>query len=222
MNTGKRGITLKKPIRILICLACCALLSLAWVFAVNSKSLSEKQLVLMNTAAALINDGIYIRAVPLLEEAAGYDAKHTIDAENELKKVYLRLIETRGFPRRYIALLEKQMNRRDAPSGVFIEAAEYYISISKTQEALTVLRNGIEKTPDVALVTLYENSRYVFETSRTSYESVTAIYGQTAQVRHEGKWGIANSDGTVLIPCRYEMISTFYGDRAIVNNGGLI
>jgi len=47
------------------------------------------------------------------------------------------------------------MIRRDAEPDVFIEAANYYLSNSKIQEALAVLRNGIEKIGAVELVTLY-------------------------------------------------------------------
>jgi len=189
---------------------------------VKSKSTTEKQLFLINQATAMLNDGIYIRAVPLLEEAAGYESKHTRAAENELKRAYLALINNRGYPRRYTALLDKQMNRRNAGHGIFIEAANYYLSNSKTKEALAVLRKGIEKTGDADLVTLYENSRYAYEINRAAYENVTAIYGQSIQVQLDGMWGIANADGTIMIPCEYLKISTFYKDRAIVSNSGNI
>ena len=170
----------------------------------------------------MINDGIYIRAVPLLEEAAGYDAVHTIKAENELKKAYLALIGNRGFSRKYTSLLEKQMDRQDADPAIFIEAANYYLSVSKTQEALRVLRDGIEKTGDTGVVTLYESSRYAFEISRPSYDFIAAIYKDSAQVQLEGKWGVAGTDGTLFIPCEYDKISTFNRDRAIVDKNGLV
>ena len=213
---------MKKTVRILIGAGCCLLLTIAWIIAMNSKSTIEKQLSLISHATAMLNDGIYIRAVPLLEEAAGYETKYTTAAENELKRAYRALINNRGYPRRYITLLEKQMNRRDAGHGIFIEAANYYLSNSKTKEALAVLRKGIEKTGNAELVTLYENSRYTFEINRASYENVTAIFEQTIQAQLEGKWGIVNADGTVMIPCEYSKISTFYKDRAIVSNGGSI
>jgi len=211
---------MKKTIRISIGAACCLLLVISWVIAVNSKSTAEKQLILINQAAALTSDGIYIRAVPLLEEAAGYEGVHTITAENELKRVYLALIDNRGYPRKYITLLEKQMSRRDTTPEIFIEAANYFLRNSKIQEALAVLRYGIEKTGDVNLLTLYENSRYAYEMHRTSYENVTGIFGQTAQVQLDGKWGIAYSDGSIIIPCEYDKISTFDRDRTVVRKAG--
>ena len=205
-----------KITRICIGAGCCLLLIISWTIAVNSKSTAEKQLALINQASVLMNDNIYIRAVPLLEEAAGYDAVHTLYAENELKRAYLALMDNRGFPRRYTALLEKQMNRKDADPTVFFEAANYYLGISKVKEALEILRSGIEKTSNNDLITVYENSRYAYEIHRPVYESVTAIYNSVIQVLLDGKWGIANYDGTLIIPCDYDKISTFSRDRAIV------
>ena len=50
----------------------------------------------MAQAAAYVEDEIYIRAVPLLEEAAAYEDAHTLEAEEALKNVYLHLIEKSG------------------------------------------------------------------------------------------------------------------------------
>jgi len=208
--------SLKRCSRILIGAGCLVLLLISWIVAVNSKSAAEKQLELMQQAAVLMKDGIYIRAVPLLEEAAGYNAAHTAAAEEELKKAYLALIDVRGFSRKYTGLLEHQMNRKDANPNVFAEAANYYLSISRVSDALGVLKDGIAKTGSEELLTLYESSRYEYEMSRTSYDYVAAIHGSTVQVQVEGLWGIARSDGILLIPCEYERISTFSSDRAVV------
>ena len=213
---------MKRTVFILSCIGFCALLITAWIVAVNAKTTAEKQLILINQATILMDKGIYIRAVPLLEEAAEYDATHTFYAEAELKRAYSELIKTGGFSRRYTTLLEKQMNRRNAESIIFFEAAEFYLETSKTQEALAVLRHGIEKTGDIDLITLYENSRYSFEIHRTAFEDVTALYGQTIQVKLDEKWGIANADGSILIPCEYDKIGNFSRERAIVNKAGNI
>ena len=87
----------------LISSGCVVLIIISWIVTISSKSTAEKQLSLITEAMLLMSDGIYIRAVPLLEEAAGYDAVHTETAENELKKAYVALIENRGFSRRYIS-----------------------------------------------------------------------------------------------------------------------
>jgi tetratricopeptide (TPR) repeat protein len=213
---------MKKATRIIIGVGCSVLLVTSWLITINSKSQAEKQLLLIAQATTMMEDGIYIRAMPLLEEAAGYDAAHTLTAENQLKRVYLALIDNRGLSRKYTGLLEKQMNRKETNPGFFIEAANYYLSISRIQEALTVLKDGINKTADNELIALYENSRYAYQADRAAYESVTAIYNAMLQVQLDGKWGIASINGTLPIPCEYDKISTFDRGRAIVKKDGII
>ena len=195
---------------------CIVLMFVSWLITANAKSTVEKQTELTEQAAALMSEGIYVRAVPLLEEAAGYNTKFTAEVEEKLKKAYLALIETRGYRRKYINLLETQMNRSDAAPMIFEEAAEFYLSTSKTADALTVLRIGIGKTGDEKLISIYEQNRYVYETNRTAYDNVTAIFNSAIQVQRDGLWGLASYDGMLLIPCEYEKISTFSSDITIV------
>ena len=213
---------MKRISRIMTAVVCFSLVLISWLVTANSKSAAQRQLDLINRAATLVQSGIFIGAMPLLEEAAGIDAALTISAEEALKKVYLELIDNRQFARRYINLLEKQMYRKDADPGVFAEAALYYLSNSKIQEALPILRTGIERTMSPELVRIYEDNRYAFEMSRTSYEHVAAISGTTVQVQSNGLWGIATADGILAIPCEYEKISTFSSGRAIVIKDGEI
>ena len=202
--------------RILIGASCVALLLISWIVAANTKSAEQKQIELMDRAAALMADRIFVRAVPLLEEAVGYNTKFTAQAEEELKSAYLALIATGGYRRKYTALLESQMSRDDARPNVFVEAANYYFGIPRIAEALEVLRDGIEKTGSQTLITLYEHNRYKYEINRKTYDYASAIFESKSQVMSEGYWGIAGSDGILLIPCQYDKISTFSMDRAIV------
>jgi len=213
---------LKRATRMLIGFGCMALLLISWVVAITADSDYERQDMLIRQALSLTNDGIYIRAVPLLEEAVGFNTTRTIEAETELKRVYLALIEQPGFRRRYTELLSRQMNRADATAEIFAEAAEYFLSISRLNEALNILIEGISRTGSQHLIDMYEAHRYAFTINRTGFEDVTAIFGSTIQVKMDGYWGLASADGTLLIPAEYEKISTFSVDRAIVMRDGVI
>ena len=208
--------------RILFCAFIFALLLVSWFFAINAKTAYQTQLELMTAAAALTADGIYTRAAPMLEEAAGYKTKNTPAAETELKKVYLALKNKKGYRHKYTDLLEKQMGRKDAGPEIFAEAALYYLDAANIPAALDALKAGIRKTGSGELTQLYEANRYRYEKGRDIYETASAINGTTARVCIEGAWGIASSDGTIIIPCQYERISTFSADRAIVALDGEI
>jgi hypothetical protein len=198
------------------------LVFISWFIAINSQSNVEKQIELMAQASSLINDGIYIHAVTLLEEAVMYNTELTLTAEASLKKVYIELFGSRGFRQKYVSLLEAQMGRRDAQSDIFEEAANYYLSISRLEQALDILVDGIERTECDRLFAIYEENRYAFEVGRSIYDYAAAIHGGASQVSLYGRWGIARADGILIIPCEYDKVSTYNRDRVIVKSGAEI
>jgi len=206
----------------MIILVCVVLLAVSWLVAITAKSDVDKQADFVSQAEELIRDGVIIRAYPLLEEAILYDTDDSLRIENMLKKIYLELIEQTGFRRKYVELLEKQMSREDAHSDVFMEAAEYHLSIRRHADAFEVLRDGIEKTGSKQLIDLYEQERYVYRINRTNYDLVMTGYNSYFQIQTDGLWGLARSDGSVIIPCQFDKISTFSMGMAVAKNGNEI
>ena len=208
--------------RILLSAAMAAVLLLSWFVVASMRPEDDRQLELIAQADAYIADEIYIRAIPLLQEAAGFNTQHTPAAETRLKMVYLAMIERRGYARSYIELLEHQMGRKDAPPEVFFEAAYYYLDRSNLRDALDVLKRGAARTGDPGLIELYEQHRYAYTLSYNAYENVTAMNGGMISVQNAGLWGIADPRGQLMIPCEYEKISTYSADRAIVQKNGVV
>lgn len=206
--------------RILVVLGCLAVVLIAWFAVITTQSAGARQAELLDEALDLMSKEIYVRAEPMLEEAAGINASKTIESEDALKKVYLHMITEQGYPRKYTTLLDKQMARKDASPDVFKEAAEYYFSTSKINSAITVLREGVRKTQDEELRALYEEKRYAFYTGRALYEDVTGLYKGKIQVANGGLWGMADSRGELLIPCEYKKVSTYGGSGVVVKGEG--
>ena len=187
--------------KILIVLFCVVLLAAGWAAAIFSKTDTDRQRELISAAQAYLEDEIYIKAAPLLEEAAGYQAGLTLEAEELLKQAYIPLLEQRGYPRKYTNLLEQQMGRQDAAPEVFLEAAKYYLGRLKEQEAFAALRHGIEKTGSQELTDFYEANRYVYRVGRGAYQEAADFLNGYIQVRQEGLWGLAQPDGSLVLPC---------------------
>ena len=213
---------MKRTTRILVAIGCITLLIISWVTVITAKTDAEKQRVLIDQAAAYIEDEIYILSLPILEEAAGYRDKFTLEAEEMLKDVYLHLMDQSGIRSKYTGLLDKQMAREDATPEMFAEAAQYYLAASKEQEAFAALRSGIEKTGSEMLLELYESSRYQFATMRSKYQDVTATCNGAIQVMDNGCWGLAAADGELIIPCEYDAVSTYENGRVIVRKDQII
>ena len=210
---------MKRVQRMMIGVGCIALLLISWAIAVTAKSDAEKQAELIEQAAAYTEDDIYILAVPLLEEAVGYKTDRTLEAENALKNVYVHLLNQRGYTRKYTELLEKQMSREDAIPEYFEEAAQFYLDRSKMSNAITVLRDGAEKTGDEHLNELYEENRYAYSMGINYYHDVTTTVNGAIQVQVDDLWGLASATGSTIIPCEYDKISTYSNGRAIAQIG---
>lgn len=213
---------MKRTRRILLGIGCAALLIISWAAAITVKSDADRQRELIDQAAAYTTDEIYILAVPLLEAAVSYQDTYTLEAETALKQVYLCLAGQDNYERRYRNLLDQQMARKGASPEIFREAAAYYLEQGKTAKALAALRDGIGKTGDESLIRCYEDNRYEYRTSRDFYEETGGIHQGTAAVKKDGHWGLANAGGSLVIPCLYDRISTFDGDRAIVEQDGVL
>ena len=213
---------MKRSKIILLGTVCILVLVLSWLTAITAQTDAERQEELLQQAEAYIKDEIYIRAVPLLEEAAGYYDKHTLEAEEMLKKVYLQLIDQSGYAQKYASLLEKQMARENAPVECFQEAAEYYFGHSRTAEAFAALRNGISKTGSAELESYYESIRYQFKMQNGVFQDVATACNGAVQVKANGYWGLANTAGELVIPCEYDKVSTYSDGEAIVKKNGII
>ena len=197
---------MKRMKRLLLGIGCALLLAVSWLAALTAESDAQRQAKLIEQAAAYTQDEIYVRAIPLLEEAAGYDDKYTLEAEEALKDAYLNMMDQSGYARKYTNLLEKQMARKDAAPEIYAEAAEHYLEVGKESEAFAALRSGIEKTGSAELTELYEDTRYAFKLNRAAYQDATAICNGAIQVKLDGFWGLANSAGELVVPCEFDAI----------------
>ena len=56
--------------------------------------------------------------------------------------------------------------------------------------------------------------------NRNTYQDVTAICNGGIQVKNDGLWGLATGDGSLVIPCEYDLISTYSG-VAITKKGNI-
>lgn len=208
--------------KILIVVCCILLLAVGWLAAIFSKTDADRQKELMAAAQAYLDDEIYVKAVPLLEEAAGYDAKYTLQAEEKLKEAYVPLLDQSGYSRKYTNLLARQMERKDAGPEVYLEAAKYYLERSKNEKAFDALKAGIKKTGSQELIDCYEANRYAYHVGRGAYQEVTDFLNGRIQVKQDGYWGLALPSGNLDLPCEYDFLSTYYGGEVIAQKDGVL
>ena len=222
MRETKGEKILKRSSRLFLVLGLVAVFAISWIVVLTAQSADEKQAELIEQAVSYFNDEIYVLAVPILEEAIGYNAARTIEAENMLKTAYLNMMGQPGVNSLYLDLLDKQMNRANAEPAIFIEAAMFNMSRNRFSDAFAILKDGIARTQSEELKTLYENSRYEYRMGYSNFDEVTQATGGAIGVRRGDFWGIASSSGSLFIPCDYDKVSTYSSGRAVVKKGGVI
>jgi hypothetical protein len=208
--------------KLLIFLMCILLLSVAWIATLNKETDEEKQAKLVIKAENYLEDKIYIRAEPLLDEALTFQTDKNAEIEDMLKNLYISMINKEGYPKKYEALLNTLMSRENASAGIFLEAANYYLNNDELESALVVLKQGAKVTNDEAIIRLYESQRYAYKTGRSTYENVSDSYGGYRTVTRDGLFGVASDSGGLVIPCVYDKVSTIAGGYAIVKSGSTI
>jgi len=191
--------------RIVLSIGCIFLLFLAWVVVLNMKSPLQEQTEFIAAADTEIAKGTYANAEPYLAQAVAYNTNQTFGVLEKLKDVYLKLGDTQN----YVNTLETETSRTDCTASVYQELAQYYIDQNKLSDALPLLKTGIGRTNDQGLIDFYEAHRYAFDTAGNTYDDVTAFFNGGIQVEKAGLWGIANSKGSLIIPCNYPQISTY-------------
>ncbi len=204
--------------KILISAGLIAVVAFSWLVVLTSKSDIQKQVELITRAQMYIDDMVYVQAKPLLEEAAGYSTKNTIQAKELLKNVYSQLQDNKN----YTLLLQDLVALEDAKPEIFTEAANYYLETNKFGDAMKVLSSGVKKTNDAGLISFYESTRYEYHTSYARFDNILQISNETAAVQRENKWGIASINGKMVIPCEYDSISNMDNSCAIVKKDGII
>lgn len=212
--------------QILICGAFVILALLAWVVSINRKTDAERQLESLEIAKLYLEDEVYIRAIPHLETASSYDDVYTAEAESLLKKSYLQLSSDYSYESKYRRLLEKQLEREDCPAEIFLEAANYYLAKNHYDYTFETLHSGIDRTADAALTEMYEGLRYQYDLDSRLYGDVTLTNYGAIQVQDEatGLWGVANMNGSLVIPCEYDKVSSYSpeSDQFIVLKNGVV
>ena len=208
--------------RFLLVAGCILLFGISWLITFTKETDTEKQRKLIDEAENYLADKIYVYSVPLLEEAAQYEGEYTDYAEKRLKGIYTDDLTNSDYREKYEKLLIKQMSRENAPDDVFLEAAEFYFNIGESGDAFSVLRNGIAVTKSEDIVKQYESVRYRFIMGGNIFEYASETYGGVVRIKRNGKWGAASKSGSVVIPCEYDNISTWSGDRFIVEKDGEI
>src|SRR5574344_1723822 len=144
--------------KLLLVLLVVVLLGAGWFAAMRAATgadIREKQNTLTVQADSFMDKELYVRAIPLYEEALGYHSDLNSSIETKLLKAYL----LHGDVSEYSSLVKSRIEAGTATEDEYIKLADNEIASSSLQDALDMIREGIKKTGSEKLKEYYESKR---------------------------------------------------------------
>lgn len=196
---------------------------IAWksVLSFGSDKLLEQSKI-VQSADDFMKDNLYIRAIPLYEQAYNMNIDATnIDIENKLLEAY-KLNDDFD---KYYSLLEDKIYEKVATENEIIIVADNYINNNKIKTAIDYIKKGLEYYPNSELLNkYYENNRYFFNQQYTYYEELGSIPDNSNYILYKNTtndtdcWGYIDINGKVVISSQYDKASNFYDEYALVQS----
>lgn len=209
--------------KIIIILVLVLFIIVGWLLAFKSvthMSEMKKQNELIESADRYMKKELYIRAIPLYEEAAGL--KTTDKMASEIEKRLLTAYFSHGDMEKYAKIVEKKVDENTATEDEYLNVFDYYMNSFKTKEAFSVIKKGIDKTNSNELIKKYEQYRYLYDLHSTKYIYIEPTVNNTIMPVYDGeKWGYISSGGGTVISPRFDSVTPFSEDgiAAVSENG---
>lgn len=163
----------------------------------------------MNTAYALEQKEIYIRAIDSYNEALTYKPKD-LDAMYGIATDYKQLEESDEYESQMHAILQTF----GPNEKILKELYQYYMDLEEISEAAELVYDLKKKFPEDELVnTLYEERKGDYTDIFRTYEGISNyILGKYAIYQFGEKKGLIDEEGEVLIDAKYDEIGYPSGD----------
>ena len=207
--------------RLLLVVGLIVILLVGWMLtmqAMTGVELKEKQNQLTAEADIYAEKELYIRAIPLYEEALSYKTDLNTEIEEKLLKVY----RDYGDSASYLSLVAKRIEDGSATEEEYITAADYYIASRKLEDAMDVIKKGIAALDAQSLVEYYEANRYNYTMRVTKYEEIVPTVDNEMMPAFDGEnWLYIDADARVELSDNYDTVTPFNSSGyAVVSRDG--
>lgn len=174
--------------KLLIVFVLILLFAAAWAAAVMAATGIQKkqeQSTLVEEADALAAKGLYVRAIPLYEEALGISTESNAQIEAKLLGSYL----AHGDRHDYVMLTQTRQAKGTASEDEIINAAGMLLDSSDINESMDMITKGIETTGSQKFIDFYEENAYGYRVNRiTEYETIIPAANDSLLAAYDGKY----------------------------------
>ncbi len=184
-------------------------LALGWIFSlrnVTGMESREKQQELTEKADEYAEKELWVRAIPLYEEALQYKTGNNVGIESRLLNAYYQY----GDMDSYNDLVEKRAAENTAAKQEYINTSDSYIAGYNLEKGMELVKRGIDQMGDQDLIDYYEANRYAYSVNVTKYEEIIPTEENTFMpARGEGGWCYVDENGREILERSYETASGF-------------
>ncbi|MBQ8280981.1 MAG: WG repeat-containing protein [Lachnospiraceae bacterium] len=207
--------------RMMVVLPMIFILLIGWLLTMQTMTGAEskkKQNELKAQADIYAGKELYIRAIPLYEEALVYET----DLNSEIENALLECYKSYGDAESYKKLAELRISEARATEQEYITVADYYISGYKLDEAMDVVKKGMDKLDSEVLKEYFEANRYAYAMKISRYDDIMPTDDNQLMPAFDGeKWGYVNSSGRLELQAVYDTVTPFNSSGyAVVSQGG--
>lgn len=181
-----------------------ALLALCWYQTVGGLLGSEKKYQeCLGNAAAFEERELYLDAIEEYEAAMQY-REDTSELMLKIAGNYRDMGDMQSYINQLRSVVSRYGPRQDAIENIY----EYYTGKNREDDAIEYIMDLKEKYPDDEVVKqYYEQIRKSYYEMYHSYQNVGAFLGAYAVYEYEGKKGIIDTAGEVVLEAAYDDIS---------------
>ena len=184
-------------------------LALGWFFSlrnVTGAESREKQQELTEEADEYAGKELWVRAIPLYEEALQYETGNNVEIESSLLNAYYQY----GDMDSYNDLVEKRADENTAAEQEYINTSESYIAGLKLEKGMELIKKGIDQTGSQVLTDYYEANRYAYTVNVTKYVEIVPTEENTIMPAcGEEGWCYVDENGREILTGPYEAASRF-------------
>lgn len=194
---------------------------LGWIFCMKKASgIDERneQKELVEQAEMYIKKELYVRGIPLLEDALRINTVNNPDIQKKLLAAY----EQYGDMDSYYTLLKGMEKTEAATAEDYVVMVNYDLEQGDVTAALKVAKYGLQYHKDQILEDLYEKYRYAYALNQTDKQEVEPTENGSYMPAKEGRfWNYIGTDGDTCLSVEAEQITPFNDDgKAVIKKNG--
>lgn len=207
--------------KLLLSLALIIVLGICWLLSVRSVSGTEErnaQTELVESADAFAERKLYVRAIPLYEDALKYKTENNSEIQMRLLSVY----QAYGNEEAWAELIEKRISSETAETDEYFSLADYYREGGDLDEALRVIKAGMSRFGTENFEQYYEAYRYVFSTYTTVWSQINSGGPNGMMPAYDGEnWFYVNGNGKKSTQKLYQSATAYDANGfAVVKENG--